>query len=1437
MFDTYTDEEHKMSEIEKIKKTNNWLSNIRCIQCNETPRLIFNENNLTYTIICDKHIKENVPILIVYEDYIQYENFICSGCYKMREEKNQLISMFKCISCQKCYCNICLKRHKIKFPLHKNIIECSKLHNFCQRHYSQYEKYCNICHKKLCKFCIEEKISCSPNHGLNIGPEYYMHNLKEISEIIPTKKSLLANNQTLSDIQEKIKMFKTLINNWKARLEKKIKEFLLSIDKMEILYKTFYDIYQIDNYFEYKSFINYNEIRNIKDKWTFIIEDYNRKFKNNFYDFYNMSSAILNLINNMESLKINYYLNNIKNNQKQNQIYKSEMIQILRKLISRKQNLDLVNDNRIINSLNNILHNKMIDKKDFRLNNLNNYNFQNIFNDNNKFGLNQSYKIEIENKNVFNSLYQNENQMGNQSFMNGIYYKKEQTINTIYDKKSLPKKQHKTLFKVIQYEEFTSNNINNSMDTTNHIRLISNSIVKNNIFNNNINNNIMNNNIMNNNIMNSNIMNNNENRNILYNLIHYEDYSNNNNMNNNNMNKNNLINDSNKISGLLDSGKNEIKVITNKVNENIVKDDKTKIIENNIFNNNKNKLDENNKKEKIENKNDDDKYLIITNINANNSNNCNNSIDNGKTIKNDDIQMKEIKYLEDSNNNKVTQNNNITFNTNKYNNINNNNETNRSNNFDNKNSKTNINTNNNESQVSNNNDLNNSKNNNVRSISIHLKDPNKNNNSSIIPKINLGTPNKINKSINLGNSQNKNNKNINLGINQSNKNNKSNKNNNNNSIIKNNNIGNNQKNSNIKNNNLGNIQNNNNNNSNIKNNNLENNQNNNNNNSNIKYNIIGNNQSNNNNNSNIKYNNIGSHQNNSNIKYNNITSDQNNSNIKNNIIGSNQNINSIKSSNVSNQNINNIKSSNVSNQNINNIKNSNIGSNQNINNIKNNNIGSNQYINNIKNNNIGSNQNINNIKNNNNNIKNNNLGSNQIINNLKNNNIGSNQNNNKNLGNNHNNKNNNLGNNKIINNNKNNNMGSNQNNNKNNNKGSNQNYNSNDKKEEKKSINRYLDTDNFSRLEDYERLFDMNMGEKIINCICYLDNWRLIFGINDISKGKRQIVLYEFSNEKKNLISRLIIENEFKEKINCIIKLSDETSNNHNISKNIAICGKDCFIKIININLFQDKYKLCQKIYTGEKNYIYNMIELKNKYLISCQLKNILLYKKTNSFSNYKVANIYNKIYLIETNTPTIKVIPSGSEGEFITLQSKIQKVTFYIKIKYDISLEEKLVNNSNNKQEEDNENIILSDDDEDEDCVVSSGEIKFASNVLNIYLLSKDIMGCNDEESVFLINVQKKAIVAQILLGLKIFCSKVTSDLSLIFSALNKKNENGENKGEIELIQYKLNNEKDNMVRLRNAKKNIYGVDTFFCLENDCIIFYNIQKNNIIIMKSKKSN
>jgi len=361
----------------------------------------------------------------------------------------------------------------------------------------------------------------------------------------------------------------------------------------------------------------------------------------------------------------------------------------------------------------------------------------------------------------------------------------------------------------------------------------------------------------------------------------------------------------------------------------------------------------------------------------------------------------------------------------------------------------------------------------------------------------------------------------------------------------------------------------------------------------------------------------------------------------------------------------------------------------------------------------------------------------------------------------------------------------------------------------------------------------------MINCVCFLDNWRLILGITELKKNKKLIILYEFINGKKNLIIRLVIENEFREKINCILKLGDEKSNNSKFSKNIAVCGKDPFIKILNIDLYQDKYKLLQKIYVGENNFLYTMVEMKNKYLILGQFRNITILKKVVDFSKYNISSIYKKVFEVSTNNPTINITLHNNNRDFITLQSKIQQIIFYENLNYDISLEGskgEVIYLGNDEGENDNNHTSEDNgkNSENDYFFQAVGNIKFISNVLNIYMLASDILGCNDEESVFLINVKKKVIVAQILLGLKIFCSRVTYDLSLIFSAYNKKSESRD-QNETELIQYKLNNEKDNMVRLRNSKKNIRGVDNIFCLENNSIIFFNSKKISMTIVKSKK--
>ena len=239
------------------------------------------------------------------------------------------------------------------------------------------------------------------------------------------------------------------------------------------------------------------------------------------------------------------------------------------------------------------------------------------------------------------------------------------------------------------------------------------------------------------------------------------------------------------------------------------------------------------------------------------------------------------------------------------------------------------------------------------------------------------------------------------------------------------------------------------------------------------------------------------------------------------------------------------------------------------------------------------------------------------------------------------------------------------------------------------------------------------------------------------------------------------------------------------------------------------------------------MIEVKNIYLVSGQLKNILIFKKVNDFIKYINSFTYKKIMEINTNSPITKLIHHSKILDFISLLYREQKISFYENINNDLS--------SDNSDSSDNENIFKFDDKRNDLCYYKvSGNIKFASRILNIYMIDKEVLGCNDEESIFLINISDRIIVAQILLGMKILCSRITTDLSLIINVITKKEGNLQ-KNKTELIQFILNYDKDNLVRLRNEKNNILGVDNFFCLENNYIIFCNSKKNNMIIMKNKK--
>ena len=92
---------------------------------------------------------------------------------------------------------------------------------------------------------------------------------------------------------------------------------------------------------------------------------------------------------------------------------------------------------------------------------------------------------------------------------------------------------------------------------------------------------------------------------------------------------------------------------------------------------------------------------------------------------------------------------------------------------------------------------------------------------------------------------------------------------------------------------------------------------------------------------------------------------------------------------------------------------------------------------------------------------------------------------------------------------------------------------------------------------------------------------------------------------------------------------------------------------------------------------------------------NILVLKKNNEFSKHDNSLIYKKSYDLSTNTTTINIIIHTNNRDFLTLQSKMQKIAFYENKNYDTSLSEenKDIIYFNNEEEQNDNNILLSDD------------------------------------------------------------------------------------------------------------------------------------------------
>ena len=149
-------------------------------------------------------------------------------------------------------------------------------------------------------------------------------------------------------------------------------------------------------------------------------------------------------------------------------------------------------------------------------------------------------------------------------------------------------------------------------------------------------------------------------------------------------------------------------------------------------------------------------------------------------------------------------------------------------------------------------------------------------------------------------------------------------------------------------------------------------------------------------------------------------------------------------------------------------------------------------------------------------------------------------------------------------------------------------------------------------------------------CLCMLNDGRLVSGSYDYS-----IIIYDKNTYQPDLIIK-----EHSSTVLCIIQLS---------SGILASCSDDKTIKLFNIN--GKKYEVLQTL-NYHNNYVYKIIEPKNKALISCSHdSSIIFYLKDN--------NEYKKDYQISTNGPCYTIIQT-KDNEICYLEDKDKRICFY---------------------------------------------------------------------------------------------------------------------------------------------------------------------------------
>ena len=283
-----------------------------------------------------------------------------------------------------------------------------------------------------------------------------------------------------------------------------------------------------------------------------------------------------------------------------------------------------------------------------------------------------------------------------------------------------------------------------------------------------------------------------------------------------------------------------------------------------------------------------------------------------------------------------------------------------------------------------------------------------------------------------------------------------------------------------------------------------------------------------------------------------------------------------------------------------------------------------------------------------------------------------------------------------------------------------------EKNDKNKNVNKSFD------INSKNFIHKLNFHSKNVNCFAILNDGRLVSG-----SGDSTIIIYNKTTYQPDLIIR-----EHKDKVLCITKLD---------SGILASCSYDRTIKLFNIK--ENNYELLQTLNNHTSN-IYKIIEIKNKYLISCSSdKSIIFYTKDKSE--------YIQDFKISTNLPCYSVIQT-KENEICYSES--ENIPKYNICFYDLK-KRKIKSSMHN--------------------------ISISGSLGTFNIISKNLLVIGGERKITIIDINKYKLVRII----EVTDSKWIFGFCMI-------NENifltGDNNGTI--LQWKI--DKDNLVLISNKEK-----------------------------------